>query len=65
MLAAPSPIGPIEVVQPKVLYRFIDPELQKLSAGQKILIRMGPENAAQLKAVLRRVRRELLGQPIN
>ena len=65
MLAAPSPTGPIELVQPKVLYRFIDPELQKLSAGQKILIRVGPENATQLKSVLRRLRRELLGQPVN
>lgn len=65
MLAAPTPTGPIEVVQPKILYRFTDPELQKLSAGQKILIRMGPENATQLKAVLRRLRRELLGQPVN
>jgi hypothetical protein len=65
MLAAPSPTGPIELVQPKVLYRFVDPELQKLSAGQKILIRVGPENAAALKDVLRRLRRELLGQPVN
>jgi len=65
MLAAPTPKGPVELVQPKVLYRFVDPELQKLSAGQKIMIRMGPENAAQLKAVLGRVRRELLGQPVN
>ena len=65
MLAAPTPTGPIELVQPKVLYRFIDPELQKLSAGQKIMIRVGPENAALLKQVLRRLRKELLGQPVN
>jgi hypothetical protein len=65
MLAAPVPTGPIELVQPKVLYRFVDPELQKLSAGQKIMVRVGPENAAQLKQVLRRLRRELLGQPVN
>lgn len=65
MLAAPTPTGPIELIQPKVLYRFIDPELQKLSAGQKIMIRVGPENAAQLMTVLRRLRKELLGQPVN
>jgi hypothetical protein len=65
MLAAPTPKGPIELVQPKVLYRFVDPELQKLSAGQKIMIRVGPENAQQLKQVLRRLRREMLGQPVN
>ena len=65
MLAAPTPTGPVELVQPKVLYRYLDPALQKLSAGQKILIRVGPDNAAQLKSVLRRLRRELLGQPVN
>jgi hypothetical protein len=65
MLAAPEPKGPIELVQPKILYRFVDPRLQNLSAGQKIMIRIGPENAAQLKRALRRLRRELLGQPVN
>jgi hypothetical protein len=65
MLAAPAPPGPIELVQPKVLYRFIDPELQKLSAGQKIMIRVGPDNAAAMKTVLRRLRKQLLGQPVN
>lgn len=65
MLAAPQPKGPIELVQPKILYRFVDPELQNLSAGQKIMIRIGPENASRLKQALRRLRRELLGQPVN
>lgn len=65
MLGAPTPAGPIELVQPKILYRFVDPELQKLSAGQKLLIRMGPDNAAALKTVLRRLRRQLLGQPVG
>ena len=65
LLAAPAPSGPIELVQPKILYRFVDPELQKLSAGQKIMVRVGPENARELKQVLRRLRRELLGQPVN
>jgi len=65
MLAAPEPKGPIELVQPKILYRYVDPKLQNLSAGQKIMIRIGPDNAAQLKQALRRLRRELLGQPVN
>ena len=63
--SAPVPTGPIKLVQPKILYRFVDPELQKLSAGQKIMIRVGPENANRLKQVLRRLRRELLGQSVN
>jgi hypothetical protein len=65
MLAAPTPAGPIELVQPQVLYRFADPALQKLSAGQKILIRVGPENSARLKKVLRVLRAQLVGQPLN
>ncbi|MGE0313298.1 MAG: DUF3014 domain-containing protein [Lautropia sp.] len=62
MLAAPSPTGPIELVQPKVLFRFADPGLQNLSAGQKILIRVGPAHADRIKQVLRRLRSHLLGQ---
>lgn len=59
LLAAPSPQGPIKVVQPKVLYEFADPELENLSAGQKLMIRMGPENAARIKAKLKEIRTEL------
>ena len=51
--------GPIALVQPKALYQFADPELEKLSAGQKIMIRMGPANAAKVKAKLRQIRSEL------
>src|SRR5436309_1779614 len=42
LLAAPDVPAPIELTQPKVLYQFADPSLEQLSAGQKILIRMGP-----------------------
>jgi len=59
MLAAPEVSGPIALVQPKTLYQFADPELEKLSAGQKIMIRMGPANAAKVKAKLRQIRAEL------
>ena len=38
---------------------FADPELETRSAGQKIMLRIGGENAAQVKAKLREVRREL------
>ena len=59
MLAAPEVRGPIALVQPKALYQFADPELEKLSAGQKIMIRVGPDNAAKVKAKLRQIRAEL------
>ena len=56
MMDAPRPTGPIRLVQPKVLYRFEADHLESLSAGQKIMIRVGPENAARLRKVLARVR---------
>ena len=55
LLAAPEPAGPIQLVQPKVFYEFADPELEKLSAGQKIMIRLGPDNERRTKAVLRKL----------
>ncbi|MGH8211141.1 MAG: DUF3014 domain-containing protein, partial [Steroidobacteraceae bacterium] len=60
LLAAPEPQGPIELVQPKVFYQFADPKLEDLSAGQKLLIRMGPANERSLKAKLRDLRVELV-----
>lgn len=59
LLAAPDVHGPVELLRPKVMYQFADPELEQLSAGQKILIRIGPDNAAVIKTKLRELRREL------
>ncbi|HMM51911.1 MAG TPA: DUF3014 domain-containing protein [Burkholderiaceae bacterium] len=60
MLTAPEVSGPIRLVQPKVNYRFVDPLLEKLSAGRKIMIRIGPEHAARMKKALRALRAELV-----
>lgn len=60
LLAAPELAGPVELVQPKVLYEFADADLQRRSAGQKIMMRMGSANAARVKAKLREIRRELV-----
>jgi hypothetical protein len=62
LLATPEVQGPIKLTQPKVFYEFADPELEALSAGQKTLIRMGPENAAVVKAKLRDVRKLIATQ---
>lgn len=62
LLAAPDLQGPVRLVRPKVMYKFADAELEALSAGQKIMIRMGPENAARIKAKLREIRRVLAPQ---
>jgi hypothetical protein len=60
LLAAPEPQGPIELVQPKVFYQFADPRLEDLSAGQKLMVRMGPANERALKGRLRDFRTELV-----
>lgn len=59
LLATPQPEAPIRLVRPHVLYEFADPELEALSAGQKLLIRMGPDNAARLRSTLSRLRARL------
>ncbi len=64
LLATPDAPAQIKLVRPNVLYQFADPDLEALSAGQKILIRMGPENAARIKARLRDLRRRVTGQPL-
>jgi hypothetical protein len=62
LLAAPDIKGPVKLVRPKVMYQFADPKLEARSAGQKILIRMGSENAGRIKAKLHEIRRELTDQ---
>jgi Protein of unknown function (DUF3014) len=56
LLATPQVTGPVELVRPNVMYLFADPALEKLAAGQKVLIRMGPDNAAAVKAKLMELR---------
>ena len=63
LLVAPEIEGPVRLVQPRVRYQFADPELESLSAGHKILVRMGPENARRLKGKLGEVREALLFLP--
>lgn len=60
LLATPEVSPPLRLVQPKIVYLFADPQLEARSAGQKILLRIGPQNAARVKALLRDYRRELL-----
>ena len=59
LLAAPELASPAKLVQPKVFYHFADPDLDGRSAGQKIMMRMGSENAAKVKTKLREIRAQL------
>jgi hypothetical protein len=60
LLGAPVIEPGFEVKQPKVLYEFADPELEAESWGRKLLMRMGPDNAAAVRKWLRALRRELV-----
>jgi hypothetical protein len=70
LLLAPEPQGPLRVkltpvntdvpnLRPWVRYEFVDPALESLSSGQKVLVRMGPANAARAKALIRDVRKRV------
>ncbi len=45
------------------MYTFADPALESRPAGQKLLIRMGPENAAAIKAKLTELRAVITAAP--
>ena len=62
LLATPDVTGPIKLTQPSVFYQFADPSLEERSAGQKLMIRLGPENAALVKDKLRELRKEVAKQ---
>jgi hypothetical protein len=59
LLQTPDVTEPVRLVQPSVYYRYADPKLEELSPGQKLLIRMGPENAGIIKSKLRQIQAAL------
>lgn len=59
LLATPDTPAAPALVRPSVMYRYADPALERRSAGQKTLLRMGPENARRVKAKLREIRAAL------
>jgi len=56
LLATPQIAAPIDLVRPNVMYVYADPKVESLPAGQKLLIRMGTDNAAVVKAKLMELR---------
>ena len=67
LLATPEVPGPIKVKLVEVkparpgggLYQFEDPALEARTSGQKIMLRIGPENARKLKAKLTEIRQQI------
>ncbi len=56
LLATPEPYGPVRLTRPNVLFEFADAELEALSSGQKLLLRMGHAHTATIKQALRELR---------
>jgi hypothetical protein len=74
LIATPEPAGPLAVkltevkgevasTQPWTRYEFSEPQLEALPAGQKALLRMGPDNARKLKAKLKEFRAAIASGP--
>lgn len=59
LLDAPDIKEPVRLVQPNVLYQYADPELEALSIGQRIMMRLGSTNEARMKATLAAIKLEL------
>jgi len=64
LLATPDLPQPPALTQSKVMYEYADPALESRSAGQKLLLRSGPENEAAIKAKLREIRALLTAEKI-
>jgi len=64
MLAAPDLHDPVAVTLSGSHYVFVDPRLQSLSAGQKLMVRLGPANEEQFKAKLRMIRELVVGAQV-
>jgi hypothetical protein len=60
LLQAPEVTTPIRLTQPKVFYQYADTDLENRSAGQKLLVRMGPANERAIKTKLREFRAEIV-----
>ena len=70
LLQAPEPQGPLRVkltpvntevtnLRPWVRYEYVDPALESLSSGQKIMVRMGSANELRAKALIRDLRKRV------
>ena len=52
LLVTPDVNEPVSLVRPHVLYEYSDPDLESLSSGQKMLLRMGSEHRSSVKQKL-------------
>jgi hypothetical protein len=57
--------GSVPSTQPWLRYEFADSDLQSLSSGQRILLRVGPAHRQALKAKLAELRKLLARAPVS
>lgn len=59
LIDTPNPPDPIQLAQPAVLFTYADPNLEKRSVGQKILLRLGQEQRTRVFKLLNTYRQKL------
>jgi hypothetical protein len=62
LLETPAVEGPVPLVQSRLFYEFADRQLENRSAGQKTLLRIGPQHAAMVKEKLTAFRAEIVAR---
>lgn len=62
LLSTPVPPEEIVLVQPAVMYQFADPQLERLSIGQKMILRLSPAQRAGVLNQLRALRTAIVNQ---
>jgi hypothetical protein len=61
LLETPEAQVPVRLIKPEAVYLYADESLESLSAGQKILLRIGPGNASIVRARLAAIRAAITG----
>ena len=64
LLATPDLESPVLLIRPHVLYEFESPANEARSSGQKLMLRMGSENAAVVKEKLKELRSVIVSQAL-
>lgn len=64
LLATPDLAKPAALTKVNTHYEYVDPTLEALTVGQKMLLRTGPADEAAIKAKLREVRSQLTGRTL-
>ncbi len=55
LLSVPVVQGEVELAPSGIVYAFVDPKLEEMSAAQKHLLRMGPQNVQAVQRKLREI----------